>query len=122
MSIRSRVDRLEEAQLDPHDLPIQVVVRVPTGDGGTEAAAVVIAGTDLGTISREDTESEGAFLRRVCTLRAGDDMFANDIEAAQASTNDDLARRYVAEGTLGDAYWRELFDRVAREGRRVGAR
>ncbi|RYH08822.1 hypothetical protein [Tropicimonas sp. IMCC6043] len=121
MTLKNRIGRLEAGRPDPRDLPIQVVARVPTDDGREEASAVVVAGTDLGTISREHGETEGAFLRRVCALKAGEDMFANDIEAAQASTDDELARRYVVEGTLGDAYWTELLDRVAREGRRIGA-
>ncbi len=61
MILRNRIGRLEAGRPDPRDLPIQVVARVPTGDGGTEAAAVVIAGTEFGTISRKDAETEGGF-------------------------------------------------------------
>ncbi|MDV7144280.1 hypothetical protein R3X27_16465 [Tropicimonas sp. TH_r6] len=77
MNLTNRIARLEAAMPDPRDLPIQVVEQIPSKDGTMEAATVVITGTELGTISRENTETESAFLRRVCALKAGGGTYSD---------------------------------------------
>jgi hypothetical protein len=64
MSIKSRLDKLEERDGPTTDEPLLIVTGVPSGehDDGTAPAVARVAGQWL---AREDDEPEAAFLARV---------------------------------------------------------